>query len=317
MGGRIGVESVPGVGSTFWFTIACRKGEKVDRMEVTVADSAIDETGPLRVLVAEDNEVNQKLVQAILEKAGHDVVIVADGREAVRAVRSADYDLVLMDVQMPEMDGLAATREIRGLSGPAGRVPIVALTANALSGQKEEYLSTGMDDYVTKPIVPRTLFRAIARTLRKAAHPATETTDVNSMEDTYREAAMSDSDDGYGETIVADEDTTVPLFDQEARDELVGTIGEEAFRSLLAIVPEEADRYLQDIEEAFRAGDLALARKAAHSLKGMASSCTAIRIASAAREIERGVDANALATETVYSLAAAIEETKDWLRQSA
>tara|TARA_R110001606_G_scaffold106313_1_gene230876 strand:+ start:278 stop:646 length:369 start_codon:yes stop_codon:yes gene_type:complete len=109
----------------------------------------------------------------------------------------------------------------------------------------------------------------------------------------------------------------VPLFDEDAQRELIDAIGKEAFFSLLAAIPDEADRQLQEIEDAVRCEDLQRVRIAAHSLKGMASSCTALRIAAEARAIEQQADLNHLAAENVVPLAAAIEDTKDWLRQSA
>src|SRR5204862_3280720 len=113
--------------------------------------------GGLKVLVAEDNQVNQLVIVAMLNRLGHQVDLAANGVEAVAAVERAPYDLVLMDVQMPEMDGPAATKAIRRLDSPAARVPIIALTANAMAGHREEYLAAGMNDYVTKPIKMRDL----------------------------------------------------------------------------------------------------------------------------------------------------------------
>jgi CheY-like chemotaxis protein len=123
----------------------------------------------LAVLVAEDHPVNQRLVTRILEKAGHTVTVVANGREAVEAVRRAPFDVVLMDVQMPEMDGLEATRAIRALeSADRGRVPIVAMTARAMPRDREECLAAGMDGHLAKPIQPREL-RAYLRRLPATA----------------------------------------------------------------------------------------------------------------------------------------------------
>jgi CheY-like chemotaxis protein len=117
----------------------------------------------LRVLVVEDNQVNQMLVTALLKKFACDVEVVGNGLDAVGAVQRTAYDLVLMDVQMPEMDGPTATRAIRALPGPSARVPIIALTANAMAGQREEYLAAGMNDYVSKPIQVSELAAAMVR----------------------------------------------------------------------------------------------------------------------------------------------------------
>ena len=116
-----------------------------------------------RILVVEDNLVNQKVIRSLLACVGHTVDIVVDGQEAVDAVNSHPYDLVLMDIQMPEMDGVTATRKIRDLPGEVGQVPIIALTANAMKGDHEKYIEAGMTDYVSKPINPQKLFQAIAR----------------------------------------------------------------------------------------------------------------------------------------------------------
>jgi CheY-like chemotaxis protein len=118
----------------------------------------------LRVLVAEDNAVNQIVVMRMLEKAGHRADLAANGREAVEALARGAYDLVLMDCQMPEMDGFAASRAIRADEAGTGRhVPIVALTANATQGDREQCLAAGMDDYLAKPITAATLRAVLAR----------------------------------------------------------------------------------------------------------------------------------------------------------
>ena len=107
---------------------------------------------PLRVLVAEDNVINQNVIRAMLAHAGHTVRIVSNGAEAVAAVRDEDFDAVLMDMQMPVLDGIAATRQIRALPPPRRQVWIIALTADAITGSKGYYLEAGMDDYLIKPM---------------------------------------------------------------------------------------------------------------------------------------------------------------------
>ncbi len=163
MGGQIGVESTVGVGSTFWFTLAASIGEKPEDESTDDAPDTPVETPPLRILVAEDNHVNQLVIAATLRRANHSIDMVGNGREALEAVRKVPYDLVLMDVQMPELDGPTATAEIRKLPGPVSRIPVIALTANAMAGHREEYLAAGMDEYVSKPIDTGKLFAAIAR----------------------------------------------------------------------------------------------------------------------------------------------------------
>ena len=167
LGGEIGFESLPVQGSTFWFTVRCAPGD-AKAIEAGIWTEETGSTGaptsdrPLRILVAEDNHVNQAVLRATLSKTAHNVDMVANGSEAVSAVMRHPYDLVLMDIQMPEMDGVTATRKIRGLPGEAGRIPIIALTANAMKGDRDKYIEAGMTDYVSKPINPQMLFKAIA-----------------------------------------------------------------------------------------------------------------------------------------------------------
>ena len=116
----------------------------------------------MRILVAEDNAVNRQLVTALLVKRGHTIVSVVNGREAVAAIANEAFDLVLMDVQMPEMDGLEATAAIRKLEAVTGaHVPIVALTAHAMKGDREICVAAGMDEYLSKPINPKALFALV------------------------------------------------------------------------------------------------------------------------------------------------------------
>jgi CheY-like chemotaxis protein len=124
----------------------------------------------LRILLAEDNRVNQAVAKAMLAKRGHDVTVAVDGREALEKLASDTFDLVLMDVQMPEMDGFAATHAIRAREEGSGRrIPIIAMTAHAMSGDRERCLEAGMDDYVSKPINPTHLFEAMDRVLAPGA----------------------------------------------------------------------------------------------------------------------------------------------------
>ena len=150
MGGEVGFTSTVGVGSTFWFTVQAEPGEAPVAVPVVPAADRGDR--PLRVLVAEDNEVNQLLFVKMLERLGHEAVTVGDGRQAVEAVQRERFDIVLMDVQMPELSGVDATQAIRSLPGDVAEIPILAITANVLPEQQAAYLEAGMTGCLPKPL---------------------------------------------------------------------------------------------------------------------------------------------------------------------
>ena len=160
MEGEIGVESVPGRGSTFWFVV----GLPTAAGTTTAAPGPVPAAAALslRILVAEDNRVNQQVAVGLLQRQGHAVHVVADGRGAVEAVRTGRYDVVLMDVHMPVVDGLAATRTIRALPGPEHAIPIIALSASAMPEETDACWTAGMNAYLAKPIDPLALAQALA-----------------------------------------------------------------------------------------------------------------------------------------------------------
>ncbi|HEX2760949.1 MAG TPA: response regulator, partial [Rhizomicrobium sp.] len=125
--------------------------------------SPLPQSGGLNILLAEDNKINQKFATVLLTKAGHTVTIAENGHEAVDAVRRNDFDIVLIDIQMPDLDGVGATREIRAMASPKNDIPIIAMTAHAMAGAKEEYLAAGMNDYVAKPVQREALFDVLKK----------------------------------------------------------------------------------------------------------------------------------------------------------
>ncbi|ADC61644.1 response regulator [Allochromatium vinosum] len=167
MGGEAGADSTPGVGSRFWFSARLTKGESAEP-EAPVSENAgtrlrRDQAGR-RVLLVEDEPINQEIAREMLKDVGLCVDTADDGREAVRLSAERDYALILMDMQMPNMDGLEATRCIR--QTPRGaRIPIVAMTANVFAEDREHCLEAGMDDFLAKPVMPETLYGVVERWL--------------------------------------------------------------------------------------------------------------------------------------------------------
>ncbi len=184
MGGKIGVESEEGKGSKFYFSVKLKKqqydgytavpsiaGKEFERQERKLSrdPKQMESMKILRskynILLAEDNLINQKVALRIITDSGYNIQPVSNGIEALNIVKDNFFDLILMDVQMPEMDGFTATKEIRGLNNAASKVPIIAITAHALIGDKEKCLKAGMNDYVSKPIVPEQLIKILDKWL--------------------------------------------------------------------------------------------------------------------------------------------------------
>jgi CheY-like chemotaxis protein len=162
MGGTIGVDSHEGHGSTFWFTAVlehANPGRKPASGPASARCGADAPVRPVRILVAEDNATNRQVALAQLRKLGYEAVAVNNGAEAVENVQGGGYDLVLMDCQMPVMDGLEATRQIRLSTG----IPVVAMTAHAMPGDRDRCLSEGMDDYLAKPVELKQLVKVLAK----------------------------------------------------------------------------------------------------------------------------------------------------------
>ncbi|WP_162914559.1 PAS-domain containing protein [Desertibaculum subflavum] len=272
MGGEIGVESDPQTGSRFWFAVPLPAG---DAAAIESTDDGGKASGgaalrPLRVLVAEDNEINQVLVRKLLERAGHVVALAGNGAEAVAAARESRFDLILMDVQMPVVDGLEATRQIRDLGGSAARVPIIALTANALVGDRERYLAAGMDDHVPKPIDAARLFAAMAHAVDAPAG-----------------AAPGAAQQAAG---------ALPVLDRGRLDEIRDVLDRRAFDDLIASLLPSLTAAVATVVAANASRDAGAVAAAAHSLKGVAGNFGVLRLADIAERIERcdlGEDARA------------------------
>ena len=214
---------------------------------------------PLKILLAEDSVVNQKLAVGLLSSKGHQVSVVNNGRDAVTAVAQESFDLILMDVQMPELDGLQATAQIRTHEqGTGRRVPIIAMTAHAMKGDRERCLEAGMDGYVAKPVRSRELFATIAEITGHAQH----------------DLAANNSPEPTGNR-----------FDASQALQAVG-----GDRELLKIIADtfrdEAPRLLSDLHTAAERQDVVTVRRLAHTLKGNSRTLGGVAVSEAALRLE-------------------------------
>ncbi|MFO1014676.1 MAG: response regulator [Caulobacteraceae bacterium] len=214
-----------------------------------------------RILLAEDNEINTLLACTLLEEAGYSVEPVVNGRLAVEAMQSRAFDLILMDVQMPEMDGLAATRAIRALSGVASRTPIVAMTANAMRSDQDNCLEAGMNDFVSKPIDPESFLKVVGRILEAAQPDETATGD----------AAEPDA----------------PDLDPAQLDGLAKLMPPARLKSVITAYLNAAQSRLQRIEACARSGDVVEMAREAHDLKGVSGNFGARKLQALAERLER------------------------------
>ena len=277
MGGRIGARSEVNVGSTFWFTIVCEKGCPVEPALSEATEIETDKPRELRVLLVEDNPTNQILAAAVLEKGGYSHDIANNGLEALEALKSSSYDLVLMDIQMPEMDGIEATKRIRQMNGASQQTPIIAVTANAMDGDREKYLAAGMNDYVPKPIDIGELIAAIERNLD-------------------RKGVVNGS--GTAESDARSVETELPILDKEVIAKWQSFLSSEKFDQLVETQLSGAKDYTERLEQAARRGAIDDMRSLAHDLKGAGGNIGMARVEKLAAEIEQacieGHDAEAL-----------------------
>jgi CheY-like chemotaxis protein len=174
MGGRLGYENNPGGGSVFWLELPVNtRADALPDVE-PASPPLMPPTRALHVLVVDDVPINRDIAGAFLHAAGHEATCAEGGAEAIEAVATMDFDVVLMDVRMPEMDGLEATRRIRALEGARGQVPIVALTAQAFTDQIAECRKAGMDSHLAKPFAPDTLLAAVVQAVSAGRRQAVD-----------------------------------------------------------------------------------------------------------------------------------------------
>ncbi|MFZ2302866.1 MAG: PAS domain S-box protein [Gallionella sp.] len=235
----------------------------------------------LHVLLAEDNEFNQQLATALLNRAGIEVSLARDGAEAIQMVQPGRFDAVLMDIQMPNMDGLEAARNIRK-SAALDSLPIIAMTANAMTGDREDCLAAGMNDYITKPIQIDALYAVIARWTQRNVQPTG--------------TVVPKSRHPSGE---------FPGLDAEKAIARMG--GEDTYRTVLEKFIPNQKSAVQSIEDTFAAGDLKTAERLAHTLKGIAATIGATTLSESARRLEMAIREDDAGSRQKLIVAAATE----------
>jgi CheY-like chemotaxis protein/HPt (histidine-containing phosphotransfer) domain-containing protein len=283
MGGQIGVESEPGKGSRFWFTAVFDKQPESSNTSQPRLDSDSTEDAKnvtqdvdlkfaagAKILVAEDNAVNQELMIAILNRMDFSADIAGNGREVLDALGARNYDLVFMDCQMPEMDGYEATRLIRqGAAGEGNRnIPIIALTANAMATDRERCLAAGMNDYLSKPIQIEMLIKSLHHWFLAAGE---------TKENRERSAVVDSSD----KTSLPDSRFDINRFLQR-----IG--GDESLALKLArVFLEDIPIQIGHINSAIAAGDVQEVSRVAHRIKGAAGNMSCERLRVAAHDLEK------------------------------
>ncbi len=267
LGGTIDVVSTPGRGSVFRVSLICGEEASIPSGEQRPAITAEPLAGSasLNVLVVDDHAINREVLCGLLRRAGHRADAALDGAEATRKATEGGFDLVLMDIQMPEMDGLTASRHIRDLPPPAGLVPIVAVTAHASLSSRPECLAAGMNGMVTKPVRPDSLFAEIAAVIDNTR---------------VRAAMMEDAEDDTEESGDAESDLLDTVQMAVMSEALGGPLWHETIHAFHAA----AAAAIQELRTA--AGDGGDVASHAHALKGIASNMGAQRLAGLAGRIE-------------------------------
>jgi signal transduction histidine kinase/CheY-like chemotaxis protein/HPt (histidine-containing phosphotransfer) domain-containing protein len=283
MGGTIGVKSIPGKGSTFWFQVPCEAAAKPRNIRSLANGSARAELASLdsrrrkaispplvsnvQVLLAEDDETNQLVAGQLLERAGCQVEIATNGIEAVALAKAHDYHVVFMDCQMPDLDGYEATRAIRRHEGSNRHVPIVAMTAHTMRGDREKCLACGMDDYLGKPLISDELDRILRRwtPITNGSAPA------KSLE----------------ATMLAGAPAAGGPLDPAGVERLQSQFGSTgALARLVELFATHTPKRLIEIQEAIHADQTEAVRVTAHKLKGSCLTVAATHMAELCAELE-------------------------------
>lgn len=301
MQGHLGVESALGEGSTFWCELPLVPVTPVDS---AVPDPFVHTLNGLRLLLVEDNAVNRKVAVGMLEHLGADVDCAENAEQTRAQVENGPFSAILMDIQLPDEDGLTLTQTLRDRGGWLGQVPIVALTAGGMEGDRQRCLAAGMDDYLTKPLSLGGLSQVLLRHL--------------AAESAHREPSLStDTYTLSPQPLVAVSPSTqaprsaLPLVDARVLQHLETTLGYASVVQLIALFQQQIEIYLQRITHAHE--DSAQVARLAHQLRGEAASIGAKALADAALHLERQAVAQVSLVSAWQTLARVAHQTREAL----
>ena len=283
MNGRIGMESLSNEGSTFWFRLTLPLVNQIKKVDSsshdTLAVPARDDRVSARVLLVEDSETNQKVASNMLETLGCKVEIAVNGLEALEKLETASYDIIFMDCQMPVYDGYETTAEIRRRQGRQSHTPIVAMTAHAMTGDRQKCLEAGMDDYIAKPVKKIALEEMLKKQLK------TETANTNQTEKTSQKETTP--------AIESPVNTDNLDFDPAVLLELLnGDLN--AVRDIVATFMDGVQTELEQLHEAVSSQNNEQIARQAHKIKGSAANIGAAVISETALKIENATDADSV-----------------------
>ncbi|MCV6589956.1 MAG: ATP-binding protein [Marinobacterium sp.] len=308
MGGEIRINSVPGQGSCFWFRLV-----RVDQNETTAPDLSDDvaeqtaqdrepaglEQQACQVLLVEDNDTNRQVVEQMLLRAGHQVDTVNNGADAISALQLADYQVVLMDISMPVMDGMEATRRIRQLNGAVAHLPIIALTAHSQMEERQAFMEAGMDDYLHKPVHSEALLAMISRwqyqqhdkpmveSVASANLQPVEHMPINTRPVNTRPVNTQPTEQGSNTEPLAVSAQTAPLLDETVLQRMAQDLDKSVMPRLIHSFISTTRERQQFLIEAITGQDHEQLQREVHNLKSSAATYGLVRVQQLAAEVEQ------------------------------